>query len=90
MFQAKIGIAPEMMRKIYQIEDKTCNFRHLRHLKTVNYGTYTTSFVGNRIWNTITKSVSTNSLKENIEIRFLLTALIEYAKSMLKTITSII
>ena len=49
MFKVKIGIAPEIIRDTFQIEDKPYNFGHKFSIKSsnvkfVNYETHTASF----------------------------------------------
>ena len=51
MFKVKVGIAPHIMKDIFQVEDKHFNLRHKFFVKShnvrpVNYGTHTTSFFG--------------------------------------------
>ena len=76
MFTVKAGIAPEIMKDKFQIEDKPYNLGHnflvnSSNVRSVNYGTHTTSLVGARIWDTILEMCqNTNSLlvfKENIK-----------------------
>lgn len=49
MVKVKIGIAPEIIRDTFQIEDKPYNFGHKfsiksDNVKSVNYQTHTASF----------------------------------------------
>ena len=58
MFKVRFGIAPEIMKDVFQIEDKPYNPRHKfliksNNVRSVNSGTHTASFVGSRIWYTI-------------------------------------
>ena len=45
IFKVKASIAVEIMKDIFQIEDKP--------YKIYNYGTYMASFIGPRIWDRI-------------------------------------
>ena len=76
IFKVTVGIAPEIIKHIFQIEDKPYKLRHKflvkrNNARSANYGTNTASFVGSRIWD-ITPGAcqNTNSLfifKENIK-----------------------
>ena len=54
MFKVKLGIAPEMMKNVFQRQEKTYSLRNgdrfkTRNVHTVKYGIETASFVGPKI-----------------------------------------
>lgn len=88
MFIEKIGIAPEIMKDIFEIDERPYNLRHgflvKRHsVRQVRYGIETTCFLAPKSWNTIhgdCKNVTTLSFyKEIIKVVFLKTIHVEYA-----------
>ena len=59
IFKVKKGIAPAIMKNIFEFNDNTYSLRNdtacfkSRKVRTVRYGMETASFVGPRIWNSI-------------------------------------
>ena len=58
LFKVKIGVAPEIMNEVFQIEERPYNFRNgvfiRRHnVRTVRYGTETVSFLAPKLWELI-------------------------------------
>ena len=76
MFKVKIGCAPKIMKEIFEIENRNYNFRHdvlikWCNIRLVYYGTETASFIGPKIWNTLTNNckdaISLKSFKVNFK-----------------------
>ena len=76
IFKIKIGCAPDIMKEVFQIDNRNYNFRHdfliTRHnVRLVYYGTETASFIGPKIWDTLPNSfkeaASLKSFKENLK-----------------------
>ena len=76
MFKIKIGCAPDIMKEVFEIDNRNYNFRYdfliTRHnVRLVYYGTKTASFIGPKIWDTLPKSckeaASLKSFQENIK-----------------------
>ena len=76
IFKVKIGIAPELMKEVFDIVDTPYNLRsgtkfksHL--VKTVTYGLETPSYLGPKLWNLVPdelKKVTTlNEFKNRIK-----------------------
>ena len=61
IFKVKLGLAPEIMKKIFPIIENPYDLRNetkfrLRNAHTVRYGIEITSFVAPRIWSSIARS----------------------------------
>ena len=61
MFKVKIRCAPDIMKVIFEIDNRNYNFRHDFLIKrcntrSVNYGTETAFFIGPKTWNTYPSS----------------------------------
>ena len=76
LFKVKIGVAPEIMKDIFEINESRYNFRHdflvKRHnVHSVQYGTETAAFLAPKLWDTIPdecKNATTlNAFKEKIK-----------------------
>ena len=76
LFKVKIGVAPDIMKEIFQVEERPYNFRHnvfvKRHnVKSVRYGTETASFLAPKLWDMIPEEckneTSVNAFKEKIK-----------------------
>ena len=55
MFKVKIGCTPDIMKEIFEIDNRNYNFRYDFLIKQCNirlvyYGTETASFIGPKIW----------------------------------------
>ena len=76
MFKVKIGCALDIMKEIFEIDDRNYNFRHDVLIKRCNsrsvyFGTEIVSFIGPKIWDTLPNSckdaTSLKSFKENLK-----------------------
>ena len=72
MFKVNVGIAPEIMKDIFQIEETPYNLRHKvlaknSNVRSVNYGVHTTDLVATR-----TGCQKTNSIYIHIYIKIFL------------------
>ena len=58
MFKVKIGCDPDIVKEIFEIENRNYNFRHdflikRCNIRSVYYVTETASFIGPKIWDTL-------------------------------------
>ena len=61
MLKVKIGWIPDIIKEIFEIENRNYNFRHdllikRCNIRSVYYGTETASFMGPKIWETLPNS----------------------------------
>ena len=93
LFKVKIGVAPEIMNEVFQIEERPYNFRNgvfiRRHnVRTVRYGTETVSFLAPKLWalHFYQKIVKTKQalllLKKKLKIGFLTIVHVEFVRNM--------
>ena len=57
MFKVKIGYAPDIMKEIFEPENRNYSFHHdflmkPYNIRSVYYGTETAFFIGPKIWDT--------------------------------------
>ena len=78
MFKVKIGYAPDIMKEVFEIENRYYNFRHdfltkQCNIQSVYYSTETASFISPKIWDTLPNSckdaASLKSFKVNLKRR---------------------
>ena len=76
MFKVKIGCALDIIKEIFEIDNRNFNFRHdflikQCNIRSVYYGTETASFIGPKIWNilpnTCKDATSLKSFKVNLK-----------------------
>ena len=76
MFKVKTGCASNIMKEIFEIENRNYNFRHdflikWCNIRSVYYDTEIGSFVGPKIWNTFPNickdATSLKSFKVNLK-----------------------
>ena len=75
-FKVKIGCAPDIIKEIFEIDNRNYNSRYdflikRCNIQSVYYGTETASFVGAKIWDTLPNSckdaTSLKSFKVNLK-----------------------
>ena len=75
-FKVKIGCAPNIIKEIFEIDNRNYNCRYdflikRCNIQSVYYGTETASFVGPKIWDTLPNSckdaISLKSFKVNLK-----------------------
>ena len=76
MFKVKIGCDPNIMKEIFETDNRNYNFRHnflikRCNIRSVYYGTETASFIGPKIWDTLPNNcedaISLKSFKVNLK-----------------------
>ena len=76
MFKVKVRCAPDIMKEILEIENRSYNFCHdslikRGNIRSVYYNTETASFIGPKIWNTLPNNCkdasSLKSFKVNLQ-----------------------
>ena len=58
LFKVKIGVAPDIMKEIFEVEERPYNLRNnvfvkRSNVRTVRYGTETVSFLAPKLWDMI-------------------------------------
>ena len=60
-FKVKIGCAPDIIKEIFEIDNRNYNFHHdflinRCNIRSIYYGTETASFISPKIWNSLPNS----------------------------------